>query len=118
MTFLPVVVRVEKRDEVGVGSGNTEVPGGRDAAVRLREVRHGRTVCSHDGRGVVPGAVVDDDDLVGRVLLAQDALDRTPEKVSAIVKAVHDLRNEFIVDLPFWRLTANRFAVFARSRAA
>src|ERR1700730_11396603 len=90
MPFVPVVVRVEKGDEVGVASRDAEVARRRNAAVCFRDVGHGRAIAGYDGGSVISRPVVDDDDLVGGALLAENAFDRTAEQVRTIVGRDHD----------------------------
>ena len=83
------VVRVEENNQFATRGGQTAVTRGRNPAVLLHDVAHGRK-CRGHSRRVVGGAVVHYDDVERIVLLAEHARDGLSEKAGLVVSRNDD----------------------------
>ena len=82
------VVRVEQRDELAPGVGESKIPGRRNATIRLAQVADRRpapVALDHPPR-LVGRAVVDDDDFHVVVSLPEHALDGRADDTGAIMR--------------------------------
>ena len=85
MLRFPKVVRIQKGDEIRAGGRDAKVARDTCAAVRCLDYAHSRAVSARDFDRAIRGSVVDDDDLVRRVNLAEHAIKRAADEVFAIV---------------------------------
>ena len=81
---------VHERDEIARGHRHAETPRSRTAPV-LDAFQNDLVLKSgQDGGGVILRTVIDDDDLVRRVSLVQDALDRLGDERRAVINRYDD----------------------------
>jgi hypothetical protein len=96
----PQVIGIEEREILAAGEAEAMIAGCGGAGVGLPHVAHPLPVGGHPRGRVVPGAVVDDEDLVGRATLGQGALHRLNQQRAAVVGGDDD------ADRGHWRANA------------
>ena len=89
---VPPVVGIEKGDVLAVGFLNGPVARGAKTPVGVLHIKDALSEAGGDGRSVIGGAVVDDDDLDVRVGLGEDAFDGLGE-IPTVVVAGNDGRD-------------------------
>jgi hypothetical protein len=84
MSRQPVIVRVQKRDPFTLGLLDTAISSRRNTGISLMHVPYSFPVGFNDSPRVIRGTVVYNDDLSRRMLLIENALNRSADRLASI----------------------------------